>query len=208
MEGRSEVEAMAELAQQMWERYFKTKVIDDLLSHSLDGYKATVATNNLDGTLTVIRPFDSQTQTLKCPPALAKSAERGDQVLVVQLGDASNSFVLCGTDMSGFGDGGGAQYRPVSYDFSDIASDGVFTEVVENEEQDQVSTEYEVTRDSDGRIASVVNEDDGWETTVQWGTKQRLPASDVSFDPTGTNLQSTTVQGAISELANMMSTAT
>lgn len=106
-ETMSEAEAMHELAKQMWERYFKQRAIDELLNHSLDGYKTTVVTNNGDGTLTVIRPFDNNSMTLKCPPALASSAQEGDQVLVVSLGEMSNSFILCGTDMSGFGDGGG-----------------------------------------------------------------------------------------------------
>ena len=204
MDGRSEVEAMAELAQQMWERYFKAKVIQDLLSHSLDGYKATVTGNNADGTLTVIRPFDSQAQTLRCPPALAQTAQNGDQVLVIQLGDASNSFILCGTDLSGLGDGGSGtgRYRPVSFDFSTIEDAAYYTEVVEGPDGDEVSTDYSVTRDQYGRIDSVVNETDGWGTTVEWGTRQLLPAADVSFDPTGTSLQSNTAQGAISELAN------
>jgi len=107
MEGRSEIEAMAELAKQLFERYIGPRVTAELLNHSLNGYKATVEANNGDGTLTVSRPFDSVSMTLRCPPALASEAQPGKQVLVIQLGDASNAFILCGTDMSGFGDGGG-----------------------------------------------------------------------------------------------------
>lgn len=107
MENKSEIEAMEEFANQMWERYFKPRASEELLGHSLDGYKAKVKVNNDDGTLTVTRPFDGCEQTLKCPPALAETAQPGDQVLVVNLGDASNAFILCGTDLTGFGDGVG-----------------------------------------------------------------------------------------------------
>lgn len=105
--GMSETEAMSELTRLMWERYIKPRAIRELLNHSLDGYRAQVETNNGDGTLTVIRPFDSTSVTLKCPASLAESAAEGDQVLVLQLGDPSNSFVLCGADLSGIGGGGG-----------------------------------------------------------------------------------------------------
>ena len=199
-ESMSETEAMGELARLMWERFFKPKAKDELLKHSLDGYKARVTQNNGDGTLTVIRPFDEVSMTLKCPPALAESAEAGDQVLVINLGDASNSFILCGTDMSGFGEGGnGNAFRPVSFDFSDIEQ-GYFTETVEDEEGNRVTTIYDVTFDANGRIESVTSRTDNWEMEVEWGTYQRLPASGVGFDPTGTSLQSNTVQGAIAEL--------
>lgn len=107
MENKSEIEAMEEFAKQMWERYFKPKASEELLGHSLDGYKATVKTNNGDGTLTVTRPFDCCEQTLRCPPGLSETAQPGDQVLAVNLGDASNSFILCKTDLSGLGGGGG-----------------------------------------------------------------------------------------------------
>ena len=200
-EGMSEAEAMSELARLLWERYMKPRATKELLNHSLDGYKAQVYSNNEDGTLTVIRPFDDTSMTLKCPPALAESAEAGDQVLVIQLGDASNSFILCGTDMSGFGEGGSGQFRPISFDFSDIG-DGYFTEVVEDKDGNQVTTVYDVTFDANGRIDSVTSRADDWETEVQWGTYQRTPASEVSYDATGTSLQSNTVQGAISEIAN------
>lgn len=199
-EGMSEAEAMSELARLMWERYMKPRASKELLNHSLDGYKAEVVSNNGDGTLTVIRPFDQISMTLKCPPALAESAEVGDQVLVINLGDASNSFILCGTDMSGFGEGGnGNVFRPVSFDFSDIG-DGYFTETVEDEEGNRVTTIYDVTFDANGRIESVTSRTDNWETNVEWGAYERLPASGVGYDPTGTSLQSNTVQGAITEL--------
>lgn len=102
---QSEAEAMAELARQLWERYIKPKATAELLSHSLVGYKATVEANNGDGTLTVSRPFDDTFMTLKCPPALAETAGAGDQVLVVALGNLSNAFVLCNTDLTGLGSG-------------------------------------------------------------------------------------------------------
>lgn len=98
----SEYEGMAEFAKQLWERYFRRRAIAELKNHALDGYKAQVVSNNGDGTLTVIRPFDAQTMTLRCPPALATWADENTQVLVVSLGDESNSFVLCATNIDGF----------------------------------------------------------------------------------------------------------
>lgn len=164
----SEAEAMSELARLMWERYMKPRAMDELLNHSLDGFKAQVVRNNGDGTLTVLRPFDEVSMTLRCPPALAESAAEGDQVLVIQLGDASNSFVLCGTDMSGFGEGGNAErYRPVSFDFSDMG-EGYFTEVAEDIRGRQVTTVYDVTFDGGGRIDSVTDRTDGWVTEITW----------------------------------------
>lgn len=162
----SEAEAMSELARLMWERYMKPRASRELLNHSLDGFKAQVVSNNGDGTLTILRPFDEVNMTLRCPPALGETARRGDQVLVIQLGDASNSFVLCGTDMSGFG-GAGSRFRPVSYDFSDI-SQGYFKEVVEDARGIQITTVYDVTYDGGGRIDSVTDRTDGWQTTITW----------------------------------------
>lgn len=111
----SEAEAMHELAKQLWERYFKPKTIEELLAHSLEGYKAQVIRKNGNGTLTVARPYDNTPMTLRCTPALESSAVVGDQVLVVELGEASNSFILCGTDLSGFG-GGDIPASDVTYD--------------------------------------------------------------------------------------------
>lgn len=129
--GMSDAEAMHELAKLLWERYFKARASEELLSHSLDGYKASVTANNGDGTLTVQRPFDDTLMTLKCPPALAQSAETGDQVLIVQLGDASNSFILCGADLTGFG--GGEPAENISYDptGTDLDSDNVQDAITE-----------------------------------------------------------------------------
>lgn len=112
---RSEVEAMEQFARQLWQRYFRPKIVQELLSHSINGFKATVTANNGNGTLTVKRPFDSVSMTLKCTSALAAEAEAGDQVLVVELGDASNAFILCRTDLSGLGEGGGSA-GDISYD--------------------------------------------------------------------------------------------
>lgn len=128
MENKSEIEAMEEFAKQMWERYFKPKASEELLGHSLDGYKATVKTNNGDGTLTVTRPFDCCEQTLRCPPGLSETAQPGDQVLAVNLGDASNSFVLCKTDLSGLGGGGGGANLDWLGDIAQITVDRLNTE--------------------------------------------------------------------------------
>ena len=198
MSDMSETAAMKELTRLMWERYIKPRASAELLSHSLEGYKAQVTANNGDGTLTVARPFDGTAMTLKCPPALAVSAAAGDQVLVVELGDASNAFVLCGTDMSGFGDAGG--FRPVSFDFSTVGS-GYFTETVEDENGNGVTTVYDVTFDANGRIDSVTSRTDGWETDVDWGTYEPLRASEVSYDNASSGLTAANVQDAIDEVA-------
>lgn len=95
----SEAEAMQELAEMLWDRYFKVRIKDVLLRHSLEGYKAQVVTNNGDGTLTVQRPFESTTLTLKRAASLS-NALPGDQVLIVALGSMSNAFILCKTDLS------------------------------------------------------------------------------------------------------------
>lgn len=101
---KSEADAMEELVRMIWERYIKGRALNELLAHSLDGYKAQVVSNNGDGTLTVERPFDTDTpMTLKCPPSLAATAATGDQVLVVSLGNLSNAFALCNTDLTGMG---------------------------------------------------------------------------------------------------------
>ena len=103
---KSESEAMQELASLMWSRFLRERVHDEL-THGLTGYKAEVVSNNGDGTLTVKRPFDSSTLTLKCAASL-NSATAGDQVLIVGMGDKStalsNAFVLCKTNLSNFSD--------------------------------------------------------------------------------------------------------
>lgn len=193
---QSEAEAMHELAKQLWERYFKARVSEELLGHSLDGYKATVITNNEDGTLTVKRPFDEISMTLRCPPALAQKAEAGDQVLVVTLGEMSNSFILCATDMEGFGSGDTGEKISL-LDFSDI--DELETFLIETESG--VSETYTVTRDANGRIITIEDED-GFETFVEWPEFALDPAGNIGYDPTGTDLDSTNVQDAITELAD------
>lgn len=191
--GMSDAEAMHELAKLLWERYFKARASEELLGHSLDGYKASVVVNNADGTLTVQRPFDNTQMTLRCPPALATSAEAGDQVLVVQLGDASNSFILCGTDMGGFG---GAEEKISLLDFSSV--DDLETFLIETESG--VSETYAVTRDAHGRIVTIEDED-GFETFVEWPEFALDPAVNIGYDPAGTDLESTNVQDAVTELA-------
>lgn len=193
-ETMSEAEAMHELAKQMWERYFKQRAVDELLNHSLDGYKATVDTNNGDGTLTVVRPFDNNSMTLKCPPALARKARSGDQVLVVSLGEMSNSFVLCGTDMSGFGSGDAGE-RVRLLDFSDIEELETFLIETEND----VTETYTVTRDSHGRIVTIEDED-GFDTYVQWPEFTLTPADKIGYDNTDSGSSATNVQEAIDEL--------
>lgn len=192
---QSEAEAMHELAKQLWERYIKPRAAEELLGHSLDGYKATVITNNEDGTLTVRRPFDDISMTLKCPPALAQKAEPGDQVLMVTLGEMSNSFILCATDMEGFGSGDAGEKISL-LDFSDI--EDLETFLVETESG--VSATYTVTRDANGRIVTIEDED-GFETFVEWPEFALDPAENIGYDATGTDLDADNVQDAITELA-------
>ena len=159
-QSQSEAEAMAELARLLWERYFKGRAERDLLSHALNGYKAEVTANNGDGTITVMRPFDQTEITLHCPPALADEAQTGDQVLVVTLGDWSNAFVLCKTDMGGLSI---SDPRVSELNFSNIDA-GFFSVTWE----DGVTNDYTVTRDGSGRITSVTNTADGFTTEVIW----------------------------------------
>lgn len=102
MARKSEAEAMQELAGLLWSRYLRERVREEL-NHELNGYKAEVVTNNGDGTLTVKRPFETGTQTLKAAASLS-GAVAGDQVLIIGMGDKSkalsNAFILCKTDLS------------------------------------------------------------------------------------------------------------
>ena len=195
--GKSEAEAMEELARQMWDRYFRYKA-SELLEHSLDGYKATVSQNNGDGTLSVTRPYDNTEVTLKCPPSLAASAGEGDQVLVVTLGNLSNAFVLCKTDLTGLG-GGGDSLRPEAYDFGTIPASDYFTETLENGH----TTRYNVSLDQHGRIDSITDTADGFETTIDWGSLTwEDQADEVGYDNSDSGLTATNVQDALDELAN------
>lgn len=188
---------MEELARQMWERYFKYKA-SDLLEHSLDGYKATVASNNGDGTLSLTRPYDNTEVTLKCPPSLAANAGVGDQVLVITLGNLSNAFILCKTDLTGLG-GGGDMLRPEAYDFGTIPASDYFTETLENGD----TTRYNVEMDESGRIVSITDTTDGFETTIVWGSLNwNDQADEVDYDNSDSGLTATNVQDALDELAN------
>jgi len=93
---------MAEFASLLWSRYIRDRVREELL-HSMQAFRAEVVTNNGDGTLTVQRPFETITLTLKAAASLS-GASAGDQVLVVGIGDKSNAmsnaFVLCAADLS------------------------------------------------------------------------------------------------------------
>lgn len=181
----------------MWDRYFKYKA-SDLLEHSLDGYKATVTSNNGDGTLSVSRPYDDTEVTLKCPPSLAANAGAGDQVLVITLGNLSNAFILCKTDLTGLG-GGGDMLRPEEYDFSTIPTSDYFLETLEN----GATTRYNVEMDESGRIVSITDTTDGFETTIVWGSLNwNDQADEVDYDNSDSGLTATNVQDALDELAN------
>lgn len=162
-EGRSETEAMAELVSLMWERYIAPRAKKELLGHALDGYKAQVTANNGDGTLTVIRPFDSVSVTLRCPPMLAETAEPGDQVLVVALGSMSNAFVLCRADMTGLGD---RLAEVVNIDFSTLGN-GYFSVTADGPPFPLINR-YNVETDMEGRWISLTNTTTGTVTEVEW----------------------------------------
>lgn len=102
MASKPEAEAMQELASMLWSRFLKERVREEL-NHELNAYKAEVVTNNGNGTLTVRRPFESVTLTLKAAPSLAY-AQPGDMVMVAGIGDKSkalsNAFVLAKADLS------------------------------------------------------------------------------------------------------------
>lgn len=102
MASKPEAEAMQELASMLWSRFLKERVREEL-NHELNAYKAEVVSNNGNGTLTVRRPFESVTPTLKAAPSLAY-AQPGDMVMVVGIGDKSkalsNAFVLAKADLS------------------------------------------------------------------------------------------------------------
>ena len=102
MASKPEAEAMQELASMLWSRFLKERVREEL-NHELNAYKAEVVSNNGNGTLTVRRPFESVTPTLKAAPSLAY-AQPGDMVMVAGIGDKSkalsNAFVLAKADLS------------------------------------------------------------------------------------------------------------
>lgn len=97
----SQSEEMFSFASTLWRRFFRRKVKElPEIRHSLLGYKAEVVTNNGNGTLTVKRPFESNTMTLRCAASLDSTAASGDQVLIVALGGLENAFILCKTNLS------------------------------------------------------------------------------------------------------------
>lgn len=95
-------EAMRDLAALLWTRYMRERVLEEL-THEVNAFRAEVVTNNGDGTLTVKRPFETDTMTLRAAASLS-GAIPGDQVLILGIGDKrkalSNAFILCKTDLS------------------------------------------------------------------------------------------------------------
>ncbi len=97
-----EMEAMRDLASLLWNRFLRDRVLEEL-THELSGFRAEVVENHGDGTLTVKRPFETETLRLRAAGSLS-GVIAGDQVLVVGIGEKSkalsNAFVLCKTDLS------------------------------------------------------------------------------------------------------------
>ena len=226
MGAKSESDAMQELASLLWSRFLKERVREEL-THGLTGYKAEVVTNNGDGTLTVKRPFESSTLTLKCAAAL-NSAVPGDQVLIIGMGDKStalsNAFILCKTNLSNL------EEVPLPYPFNPnmdgAASPGTNDmyargDHVHPSDTSRVPTTREVNGhplSSDITLdAADVGAVDANEVGVAGGVaslgndgkvpSEQLPAiastaADVTYDNTQSGLSATDVQEAIDELAS------
>ncbi len=100
----NEQEAMRDLASNLWNRFLRERVLEEL-THEVNAFRAEVVANNGDGTLTVKRPFEDNTLRLRAAASLSL-AEQGDQVLILGIGDKrkalSNAFILCKTDLSTF----------------------------------------------------------------------------------------------------------
>lgn len=84
---------MAEFADNLWKNYIKPRMRDEL-RNNVTFYKATIATNPGDGTLTVQQPFDNAV-TIACSDDL-RTAAVGTQVVVFVLGsgNAANSIAI------------------------------------------------------------------------------------------------------------------
>lgn len=79
---------MAELAKNLWNNYMKDRVME-ALTDSVSFYRATVVTNNNDGTLTIQRPYDNQFSVKRTEGLADISA--GDQVVVLRFGNGNNN---------------------------------------------------------------------------------------------------------------------
>lgn len=84
-------QAMLEMANNMWDRFFKYKVLD-MMSSTVKFYRAQVVSAPSDGKITIQEPFDHQ-HTIPCT-ASASSLRPGDQCVVLVFGNASNSIVI------------------------------------------------------------------------------------------------------------------
>ena len=89
--------AMEAFADNLWNNYMKQKV-EALIQNDMRAFRAFVTANPGGGALTVQRPFDAETMTLKCVGSLS-GASIGTQVICVELGSLSNAFVLCRADL-------------------------------------------------------------------------------------------------------------
>lgn len=158
MAGKSEAAAMQELAGLMWARYLRQRVKEEL-NHELNGYKAEVVTNNGDGTLTVKRPFETNTLTIRAS-ASAFGVEAGEQVILIGMGDKSkalsNAFALCATDMLDY------PRKPTEIDFSDW-DNGSFSADFDG----STSESWTVTFDAQDRPIKFTDSS-GHETVVTW----------------------------------------
>lgn len=100
----SEMEAMRDLASVLWKRFFQDRVREEL-NHEVNAFRAEVVSNNGDGTLTVMRPFETNPQTFRVT-APASYVRAGDQVLILGIGEKrkalSNAFVFCMADLGAF----------------------------------------------------------------------------------------------------------
>lgn len=79
---------MAEFARNLWENYIKFRN-KEAAESNVSFYKAKVTANPGNGTLTIQRPFDSQTLSVQCPDYMS-SATVGTNVLVLRFGEGNN----------------------------------------------------------------------------------------------------------------------
>lgn len=94
---RDSTEAMLEMANNMWDGFFRDKVLD-VLGNYVSYYRATVTAAYADGFITVQEPFDHE-HVIRCA-ANASGLAVGDQCIVLMLGGPQNSLVIGNGTMS------------------------------------------------------------------------------------------------------------
>lgn len=88
---QNDAAAMLEMAENLWNNFFETKV-RDMLASCLTYYRAKVVTAPSNGLITVQEPFDDAHQVL-CAAA-ASNLQVGDECIVLMFGGPINSIVI------------------------------------------------------------------------------------------------------------------